>query len=147
MHIHHNYWSIFIAFPFKTHRFVEHLLSMERNVDAIQWFCFSWNSVKSTLWLGLIKQAFAAKMSIIFLFRFSSLFFSYLWDNYRTLLVTVLFIRTDRLSCINIRVIIIIIIINTNFSLLDVADWNSFSNVAWLLAYRTWQKKKGKIKI
>ena len=28
-------------------------------------------------------------------------------DNYRTLLITVLFIRTDRLSCINIRVIII----------------------------------------
>ena len=48
--------------------------------------------------------------SFIFLFRFSSLFFSYLWDNYRTLLITVLFIRTDRLSCINIRVIIIIII-------------------------------------
>ena len=47
----------------------------------------------------------------IFLFRFYLLFFSYLWDNYRTLLITVLFIRTDRLSCINIRVIIIIIII------------------------------------
>ena len=46
----------------------------------------------------------------IFLFWFSSLFFSYLWDNYRTLLITVLFIRTDRLSCIHIRVIIIIII-------------------------------------
>ena len=45
----------------------------------------------------------------IFLFRFSSSFFSYLWDNYRTLLITVLFIRTDRLSCINIRVIIIVI--------------------------------------
>ena len=45
----------------------------------------------------------------IFLFRFYFLFFSYLWDNYRTLLITVLFIRTDRLSCINIRVIIIII--------------------------------------
>ena len=39
----------------------------------------------------------------IFPFRF---FFSYLWDNYRTLLITVLFIRTDRLSCTNIRVII-----------------------------------------
>ena len=46
----------------------------------------------------------------IFLFRFSSFFFfSYLWDNYRILLITVLFIRTDRLSCTNIRVIIIII--------------------------------------
>ena len=44
----------------------------------------------------------------IFLFRFYSLFFSYLWDNYRTLFITVLFIRNDRLSCINIRVIIII---------------------------------------
>ena len=40
---------------------------------------------------------------------FFFIFFSYLWDNYRTLLITVLFIRTDRLSCINIRVIIIII--------------------------------------
>ena len=49
--------------------------------------------------------------NFIFLFRFSSLFSSYLWDNYSTLLITVLFIRTDRLSCINIRVIIIIIII------------------------------------
>ena len=48
----------------------------------------------------------------IFLFWFSSLFFSYLRDNYKTLLITgFLFIRTDRLSCINIRIIIIIIII------------------------------------
>ena len=54
----------------------------------------------------------------IFLFRFSSLFFNYLWDNYRTLLATVLFIRTARLSCINIRVIIIIIIIISHFSIL-----------------------------
>ena len=45
---------------------------------------------------------------VLFYFPFSILFFSYLLDNYRTVLITVLFIRTDRLSCINIRVIIII---------------------------------------
>ena len=55
----------------------------------------------------------------IFLFRFYSLFFSYLWDNYKTLLITVLFIRTDRLSPINIRVIIIIIIIRYLTAALD----------------------------
>ena len=54
---------------------------------------------------------FLVLFHFIFLFRFSSLFFSCLWDNYGTPLITVLFIRTDRLSCINIRVIIIIIII------------------------------------
>ena len=52
-------------------------------------------------------------LSVILFSSFDVLFLfsSYLWDNYRTLLITVLFIRTDRLSCINIRVIIIIIII------------------------------------
>ena len=39
----------------------------------------------------------------IFDFRFF-LFFSYLLFSYRTLLITVLFNGTDRLSCINIRV-------------------------------------------
>ena len=52
---------------------------------------------------------------VLFYFPLSIFFFifSYLRDNYRTLLITVLFIRTDRLSCMNIRVIIIIIIIIT----------------------------------
>ena len=50
---------------------------------------------------------------ILFYFRLPIfiLLFSYLLFSYRTLLITVLFNRTDRLSCINIRVIITIITI------------------------------------
>ena len=39
------------------------------------------------------------------------LFLSYLCNKYRVLLITVLSMRSDSLSCINIRVIIIIIIV------------------------------------
>ena len=45
---------------------------------------------------------------ILFYFPLSILFFSYILLSYRTLLITVLFNRTDRLSFVNICVIIII---------------------------------------
>ena len=55
-------------------------------------------------------------LSVIFSYfplsiSFFILFFSYLLFSYRTLFITVLFNRTDRLSCINIRVILTIILI------------------------------------
>ena len=74
----------------------------------------------------------------IFLFRFSSLFFNYLWDNYMTLLSTVLFIRTARLSCINIRVIIIIIIIIIINSLLGITRQLSREKFAIFVLTRYW---------
>ena len=46
------------------------------------------------------------------IFEFLMLFyFLVIWNKYRTLLITVLSIRSDKLSCLNIRVIIIIITI------------------------------------
>ena len=52
---------------------------------------------------------------------FFFIFLCYLWDNYRTLLITVLFVRTDRLSCINIRFIIIIFDKRSYFTLCSVS--------------------------
>ena len=54
--------------------------------------------------VGRILDRLFFSFLVLFYFPLSMfffLFFSYLWDNYRTLLITVLFIRTDRLSCIN----------------------------------------------